>query len=188
MARKSLTGTLGEVSPQIKISIPKPDLEALDAYAGANRFSRSEAVRRLARAALAPTPPTGALQQLPILGHVAAGVPIFADQNIEGWIAASRLTRRGEVLFALRVKGDSMVNAGIFDGSLVIIQSQDTARDNDIVLALIDGADATIKRIKQEKRTVLLIPENDDLQPMRYPAHRVQIQGRVIETRHVWGE
>lgn len=117
--------------------------------------------------------------QLPLLGRIAAGLPIEAipDQNTinlaEFFIAPGR--------FVLRVQGESMIEAGILDGDMVVVQSCNTATDGDIVVALIDQDEATLKRIFQHAdRSITLKPENRDMVPMRYPAARITIQGRVV--------
>ncbi|OOZ39716.1 repressor LexA [Solemya pervernicosa gill symbiont] len=115
---------------------------------------------------------------LPLLGKIAAGLPIEAipDQNeidlTEFFI--------GNNQFVLKVQGDSMVDAGILSGDMVVVRSCNTARDGEIVVALIDGEEATLKRIKQSPDgTITLIPANRAMRPMIFPAGRVQIQGVV---------
>jgi repressor LexA len=125
--------------------------------------------------------PVGAAQ-LPLLGEIAAGGPLLADQNVEDHVAVPELLAHGGADFLLRVKGDSMVNAGILDGDLVVVRRQDTARDGEIVVALAgddESADeATVKRFFREGDRVRLQPENDALEPI-YARH-VQILGKVV--------
>lgn len=115
---------------------------------------------------------------LPLLGRIAAGRPIeaIADQTE---INFSDLLL-GPDRYALKVKGDSMIDAGIFDGDLVIIRHTETAGNGDIVVALIDGEEATLKRLKKHGARVELIPANSKLASMVYPAERVRIQGVVV--------
>jgi repressor LexA len=117
--------------------------------------------------------------KLPLLGQIAAGEPLLADQNIEDHIA---VPERLNGDFILRVKGDSMVNAGILDGDLLIVQRAQDARNGDIVVALAgddETADeATVKRFFREEGRVRLQPENDALEPI-YAAN-VQILGKVV--------
>ena len=80
----------------------------------------------------------------------------------------------------LQIKGDSMVEAGILSGDLVVIEQRDHARNNEIVVALIDGCETTLKRIQQRPGTVTLYPANDNLEPMEYSPDQVQIQGVVV--------
>ncbi len=101
---------------------------------------------------------------VPIVGHVAAGSPILAEQNIEDYILLSpELARDG--YFLLRVRGDSMVNAGILDGDLVLVRPQQEASNGQIVVALVDG-DATVKRFERANGHVKLIAENPAYQPI----------------------
>ncbi len=122
--------------------------------------------------------PAGALEKLPLLGQIAAGGPLLAEQNVEDHVAVPE-TLRGD--FVLRVKGDSMINAGILDGDLVVVQRAQEARNGEIVVALAgddESADeATVKRFFRENGRVRLQPENDALEPIYAP--HVQILGRV---------
>jgi repressor LexA len=122
--------------------------------------------------------PAGTLDKLPLVGQIAAGGPLLADQYIEDHLAVPE-TLRGD--FLLRVKGDSMINAGILDGDIVVVQRGQDARNGEIVVALAgddESADeATVKRFFRESGRVRLQPENDALEPI-YSNH-VQILGRV---------
>ena len=122
--------------------------------------------------------PAATIARLPLVGQIAAGGPLLADQNIEDHLAVPE-TLRGD--FLLRVKGDSMVNAGILDGDIVVVQRRQDARNGEIVVALAgddESADeATVKRFFRENGRVRLQPENDALEPI-YAKH-VQILGRV---------
>jgi repressor LexA len=123
-----------------------------------------------------------AVAQLPLLGEIAAGGPLLADEHVEDHVAVPELLAHGGADFLLRVKGDSMVNAGILDGDLVVVRRQDSARDGEIVVALAgddESADeATVKRFFREQGRVRLQPENDALEPI-YARH-VQILGKVV--------
>lgn len=81
--------------------------------------------------------------------------------------------------YALTIEGDSMTKAGIMDGDIVIIEECDRANDGDIVVALVDEEEVTLKRLRREVGSVVLMPENDAYQPLRLPPHRVRIQGRL---------
>ena len=120
--------------------------------------------------------------QVPIVGRVAAGAPILAEQNIEGWVSVDR---RGaaDVLFALRVRGDSMIGAGILDGDIVIVRQQATGDEGDIVVALVDGEEATVKKLRREGDRVRLEPMNPDFDPLVLDGDRVSIQGKVVGLR-----
>jgi repressor LexA len=116
---------------------------------------------------------------LPLLGRIAAGRPIEA---IPGQDQLDLRDFFGANNFAVQVKGDSMIEAGILDGDTVIIEFRETANDGDIVVALIDESETTLKRFKrsQKGRYIKLIPENKDMAPMVYEADRVRIQGVLI--------
>ena len=121
------------------------------------------------------------VHRLPLIGEIAAGGPLLAEDNVEDHIAVPEPLAHGGEEFLLRVKGDSMVNAGILEGDLVVVRRQQSAQNGDIVVALA-GADeaadeATVKRFFKEGRRVRLQPENDALEPL-YPDH-VQILGKV---------
>jgi repressor LexA len=115
--------------------------------------------------------------ELPKLGRIAAGVPLMAIENLEGTIRVDRrmVGRGGDQHFAVRVAGDSMVDAGIFDGDTVILRKQETARDGDIVVALVDGEEATLKRFYREKRRIRLQPANSAMKPIY--SRDVTVQG-----------
>ncbi|MBE6539490.1 MAG: transcriptional repressor LexA [Ruminococcaceae bacterium] len=104
--------------------------------------------------------------RVPILGKVAAGVPITAIQTCEGYVDYPASMSRGNGnLFALRVEGESMINAGILDGDIVIVENRRYAEDGEIVVALIDD-EATVKRFFREKNRVRLQPENSKMKPI----------------------
>ena len=116
---------------------------------------------------------------LPLLGKIAAGKPIEA---IPGEDQIDLQDFFGHNNFAVRVQGDSMIEAGIMDGDTVIIEFRETANDGDIVVALIDEAETTLKRFKRSHRGryIKLIPANKDMEEMVYEASRVRIQGVLI--------
>jgi len=120
--------------------------------------------------------------RLPLLGQVAAGGPLLAEENVEEYLAVPEPLARGGEEFLLRVKGDSMVNAGILDGDLLVVRRQQDARNGEIVVALAgddESADeATVKTFYREAGRVRLQPENDALEPI-YADH-VQVLGRVV--------
>ena len=125
----------------------------------------------------------GRVRVLPLLGQIAAGGPLLAEQNVEDRMAVPEplSTGSGEE-FLLRVRGDSMIEAGIMDGDYVVVRRQETARNGEIVVALA-GADetadeATVKRFFREDGRVRLQPENSALEPL-YPEH-VRVLGRVV--------
>ena len=126
--------------------------------------------------------PTPDVHRLPLVGEVAAGGPLLAEDNIEEYLAVPEPLSRGGEEFLLRVKGDSMVNAGILDGDIVVVHRQQDANDGDIVVALAGDDDsateATVKRLFRDNGRVRLQPENDALEPI-YAEH-VELLGKVI--------
>jgi repressor LexA len=131
---------------------------------------------------LADRTPTASVHKLPLVGEIAAGGPLLAEQNVEEYLGVPEPLSRGGEEFLLRVKGDSMVDAGILDGDFVVVERRQDARDGEIVVALAgddESADeATVKRFFRENGRVRLQPENEALEPI-YADH-VQILGRVI--------
>jgi repressor LexA len=121
-------------------------------------------------------------RRLPLVGEIAAGGPLLAEENVEDYLSVPEPLTAGGDEFLLRVKGESMIEAGILDGDYVVVQKQQTARDGDIVVALAgedEAADeATVKRFFRENGRIRLQPENESLEPL-YPTH-VQILGKVI--------
>ncbi len=116
---------------------------------------------------------------IPLAGKIAAGLPIEAVEDQQELNLAEMFM--GPELFALRVSGDSMMDAGILDNDYVIIRKQPVARDGDIVVAMIDRVEATLKRFKRKsEQEVALIPENADMETMVYAAERVSIHGVLV--------
>ena len=122
------------------------------------------------------------LLSLPLVGEIAAGGPLLAEQNVEDYLEVPELLAAGGADFLLRVKGDSMIQAGILEGDFVVVRKQQDARNGDVVVALAgedESADeATVKRFFRENGRVRLQPENDALEPIYAP--HVQILGKVI--------
>lgn len=116
--------------------------------------------------------------EIPLHGRIAAGVPIEAMESASMLSVPAALLGSGEH-YALEVSGDSMVEAGILDGDYALIQRADTAREGDIVVALVEDQDATLKYFRREGPLVRLDPANAAYEPQRYPAEHVRIQGRL---------
>ncbi|HSQ98463.1 MAG TPA: transcriptional repressor LexA [Sphingomicrobium sp.] len=116
--------------------------------------------------------------EIPLHGKIAAGTPIEALQGTESFAVPAALLGPGEH-YALEVSGDSMVEEGILDGDFALIRKVDTARDGEIVVALIDNEEATLKTFRREGSMVRLDPANRQYEPQRYDPRRVQIQGRL---------
>src|ERR1700749_2035684 len=114
---------------------------------------------------------------LPLVGQVAAGQPVVAEEQIEEYIQTPSFAGGEDGEFLLRVRGDSMQDAGIIEGDLVVVRSQDHAQDGDIVVALV-GEEATVKRFFQESDHVRLQPENTSMEPIR--SRDVRVLGKVV--------
>jgi repressor LexA len=138
-----------------------------------------ELIGRERSGASRPTPET---HVLPLVGSIAAGGPLLAEHSIEGYLGVPEPLARGGEEFVLRVRGESMINAGILDGDFVVVRRQQDAQNGDIVAALAGddetGDEATVKRFFRENGAIRLQPENDDLEPIHAP--HVQILGKVI--------
>ena len=116
---------------------------------------------------------------IPLVGTVTAGQPIFAYENYEDYYTFPVGEFRGEELFMLEVQGESMIEAGIFDGDKIIVRRQSTANLRDIVVALVDDS-ATVKRLTGLGEKVILHPENETMSDLIYDSFDVQILGKVI--------
>ena len=116
--------------------------------------------------------------EIPLHGRIAAGTPIEALQGTETFAVPAALLGPGDH-YALEVAGDSMVEEGILDGDFALIRKVDTARDGEIVVALIDNEEATLKTFRREGNMIRLDPANRQYEPQRYDPRRVQIQGRL---------
>jgi repressor LexA len=137
-------------------------IELLDRAAGA----AVESVRGLVRP-----------DSLPLVGSVAAGAPVLAEENVEEYVTVPELAGGGDGQYLLRIRGDSMKEAGILEDDYVVVRSQSTARDGDIVVALL-GEEATVKRFFREADHIRLQPENETMEPIL--SADVKILGRVV--------
>ncbi len=119
-------------------------------------------------------------RHVPLIGEVAAGTGLLAQQNVEDLIPLpTDFTGEGE-LFMLRVRGDSMINAGILDGDFVVARQQQTADNGDIVVAGIPGDEATVKTFKKSGNKITLIPANPTMEPMIFTSDEVNVFGKVV--------
>lgn len=135
-----------------------------------------------------PAPPKNALPvstvdaiELPVMGRIAAGVPIEAIAQVSHHVAVpgSMLSGRGQH-YALEVKGDSMIEAGINDGDVVVIREQSTAENGDIVVALVEDHEATLKRFRRKGNMIALEAANPAYETRVLPDHKVRVQGRLV--------
>ena len=123
----------------------------------------------------------GNAAEIPIVGQVAAGSPLLAQENLEGTLVVDKsIVKSPDNVFALRVKGDSMINAGILDGDFVLVHQQPIANQGEIVVALIED-EATVKRFYKEKNVIRLQPENENMLPIvvNPKDKNIQILGKV---------
>ena len=145
--------------------------------------SKPRAIELLDKAASATSTAIDAVKSavlpngLPLVGHVAAGQPLLAEENIEEYVQIPEIAGGEDGEYLLRVRGDSMIKAGILPDDVVVVRQQDTADDGQIVVALV-GEEATVKRYFKEADHVRLQPENDALEPIR--SREVQVLGRVV--------
>jgi repressor LexA len=114
---------------------------------------------------------------LPLVGHVAAGQPVLAEENVEEYVDVPDLAGGDDGEYLLRVRGDSMKDAGILEGDFVVVRPQSTVLDGEIVVALV-GEEATVKRFYKESDHVRLQPENSTMEPIR--SREVRVLGRVV--------
>jgi repressor LexA len=121
-----------------------------------------------------------AVTHVPLVGDVAAGTDVLAHENVEELMPLpTEFTGDGE-LYMLRVRGDSMINAGIFDGDFVVVRTQNTAHNGEIVIAGIPGEEATVKTYMRDGQTITLLPANDALEPMVFTSGEVSVFGKVV--------
>jgi repressor LexA len=117
--------------------------------------------------------------ELPLIGSVAAGLPIEAIENVEAYITIPEVLKRKKPTFLLRVRGDSMIDAGILDGDLIAVRATNTAEIGQIVVARIDD-EVTVKRLERQGNNAVLQPANDCYQPIILPAEDLAIEGQFV--------
>ena len=121
-----------------------------------------------------------AVTHVPLVGDVAAGTDVLAHENVEELMPLpTEFTGDGE-LYMLRVRGESMINAGIHDGDYVVVSKRDTASNGEIVIAGIPGEEATVKTYSAKGNKVTLLPANDNLEPMVFNSGEIQVFGKVV--------
>ena len=188
-ARHGAPPTVREIAHRFKVT-PRAAFDHLRALERKGALQRRASAGRTSRALTLVDPGAAPVYRpIPILGRIAAGSPLLAEENREGElpVAPSALPDRGEDVFALRVRGQSMIDAHIMEGDLVLVRRQDTAQPNDIVVALLESeaggdAEATVKRYLRDGQRVVLKPENPTMKPIVVdPAERqVKVLGKVI--------
>ena len=119
-------------------------------------------------------------REVPVVGNIAAGLPLYAQQEWGDSVVVDAAIYRGSNLFALKVKGDSMKDAAILDGDLVICEPRQFAENGEIVVALINQEEATVKRFFRRKKHVELRPDNPSYRPVNYNFNQILVQGKII--------
>lgn len=181
--------TIREIAGHFDLRSPRgvqDHLEALERKGYIRRArERSRGIELLELAAKRAPEPSNVIR-LPLIGKVAAGVPVLSEENIEEWIEVDASFAAREGNFLLKVVGDSMVEAHILDGDTIVVSPQETARDGEIVVALVDD-EATVKTFYKEPGGIRLQPENAALQPIWVPAGsaEVRIIGKVVAVMRV---
>jgi repressor LexA len=183
--RHGVPPTVREIAHRFEVT-PRAAFDHLRALERKGALQRRAAGRRTSRALTLAD--GGVAPAVPILGRIAAGPGMLAEENREGELplAASALPNGGEGVFALRVRGESMIGAHICDGDLVVVRRQDTALPNDIVVAVVEpesgDSEATVKRFFRDGERVVLKPENPTMAPIVINPleRRVHILGKVI--------
>jgi repressor LexA len=175
--QKGYAPSIPEIGQRFKITSTRGVFDHLQA------LERKGYIRRVGKRAIEIINSSGRsalpeAKEIPIVGRVRAGVPILAEENIEGFLPVASELARGEETFALKVKGDSMIEDGIVDGDLVIITRQDTANNGDIVCALI-GNEATLKRFYRKGNEVTLKPANKNYDPIVVSKGEFRILGKA---------
>lgn len=131
----------------------------------------------------APAAPSASetdMVDIPLHGRIAAGTPIEALENHDSFIPVPTAMLGRGTCYALEISGDSMIELGILDGDTVLIESCNTARDGDVVVALVDREEATLKTLERNGSNISLVPANRDYKTQTYEADRVQVQGRLV--------
>ena len=179
--RHGVPPTVREIGERFHVT-PRAAFDHLRALERKGYLRRRVTTGRSSRALTLAERPTAA-REIPILGRIAAGMPLQSEENREGTLplAADWFGARPDELFSLRVRGESMVNAHIVDGDVVVVRRQEQAQPGDIVVALVDG-EATVKRFARDGQAVVLKPEHPTLPPIvvRPGEHEFRIVGKVV--------
>jgi len=169
--------TMREIARALGLKSPSTVLHHLRILEEQGYIEREPARNRALRPTRGQASETQQARFVPLVGRVAAGVPILAAENLEGYLPLPEGLFPGQELFMLQVQGDSMIGAGILEGDYVIVNQQETADDGDIVVALLDD-EATVKRLYRRAGYVELRPEHPEMEPTRVTD--VQVLGQVV--------
>jgi len=171
-----------EIGEAVGLSSPSTVHSHLSSLANAGYLRRDPSKPRaieVIHAGGADEPHRAPVRDVPLVGRIAAGSPILAEQDIEEIYPLPTELVGHDPVFMLTVRGDSMINAGIFDGDYVVVKRQQDARDGQLVAALIDDGEATVKRLQRMDGRIILKAENQDYPPMMFTSG-VQILGVVV--------
>lgn len=169
--------TMREIARALGLKSPSTVLHHLRILEAQGYIEREPARNRALRLTGEQPSEAQRVRFVPLVGRVAAGVPILAAENLEGYLPLPEGLFPGQELFMLQVQGDSMIDAGILEGDYVIVSQQETADDGDIIVALLDE-EATVKRLYRRAGYVELRPEHPEMEPIR--ATEVQVLGLVV--------
>jgi repressor LexA len=183
VADRGYPPSVREIGEAVGLSSPSTVHSHLSSLVEAGAIRRDptkpRAIMIVEQAQSAPTPLPDRLRDVPLLGRIAAGTPILAAEQVEEVMTLPVDLVGNDPVFLLEVKGDSMIGAGIFEGDLVAIRSQKDARDGEIVAALIEGEEATVKRLRRRDGKVILESENPAYEPMVF-SQGVELIGKVV--------
>jgi repressor LexA len=169
--------TMREIATALNYKSPSTVLHHLRKLEAMGYIEREKDRNRALRPTAEHRPPAQRGRVVPLVGRVAAGLPLLAAENLEGYLVLPQDLFSGPQLFMLRVQGESMIEAGIYDGDYVIVNQQESANDGDIIVALL-GDEATVKRLFRREGYVELRPENSTMEPIR--ATDVAVLGKVV--------
>ena len=186
VAARGYPPSVREIGEAIGLSSPSTVHSHLSALVSAGAIKRDptkpRAIMIVDEAAVMTPPRDARVRDVPVLGRIAAGTPILAAEHVEEVLPLPVDLVGNDPVFLLEVKGDSMIDAGILEGDLVAIRSQKDAHDGEIVAALIDGEEATVKRLRRRDGKVILEAENPAYEPMVY-TDGVELVGKVVGRR-----
>lgn len=170
-----------DLRPAVPAPVPVPAAEELGGFTP-RLVSDRDSVKKPAgtRRTYSPPKSQGSSVELPLYGRIAAGLPIEAHQDPDNYLDVPSSFLGGGEHYALEVEGDSMIEAGILDGDTVIIRRGDTAENGQIVVALVDDNEVTLKRFRKKSSAIALEPANRNLETRIFPPERVKIQGRLV--------
>jgi repressor LexA len=184
VAERGYPPSVREIGEAVGLSSPSTVHSHLSALVTAGAIKRDPTKPRAImivgeEATTAARAPDDRVRDIPVLGRIAAGTPILAAEHVEEVLPLPVDLVGNDPVFLLEVKGDSMIEAGILEGDLVAVRSQKDARDGEIVAALIDGEEATVKRLRRHEGNVILEPANPAYEPMVY-TDGVELVGKVV--------